>query len=103
MENSSNSVEKLVCTQNNGISFFFFWNFFLKKFICLFIFFYFFTCVPHPEPPSLLPPHTIPLGRSSALAPSIQYCASNLDWHLISYFGFVFVFFFESPLDCKEI
>ena len=29
---------------------------------------------------SLLPPHTIPLGRPSALAPSIQYPASNLDW-----------------------
>ena len=38
------------------------------------------SCVPHPEPSSLLPPHTIPLGRPSALAPSIQYCASNLDW-----------------------
>jgi len=43
------------------------------------------TCVPHPEPPSLLPPHTIPLGRPSAPAPSIQYCASNLDWWLVSY------------------
>ena len=40
------------------------------------------TCVPHPEPSSLLPPHTIPLGRPSAPAPSIQYPASNL--------GFVF-------------
>ena len=27
----------------------------------------------HPEPSSLLPPHTIPLGRPSAPAPSIQY------------------------------
>ena len=25
-----------------------------------------YTCVPHPEPSSLLPPHTIPLGRPSA-------------------------------------
>ena len=33
--------------------------------------------VPHPEPSSLLPPHTIPLGRRSAPAPSIQYCASK--------------------------
>ena len=33
---------------------------------------------------TLLPPHTIPLGRPSAPAPSIQYRASNLDWHLIS-------------------
>ena len=44
-----------------------------------------YTCVPHPEPSSLLPPHTIPLGRPSAPAPSIQYHALNLDWRLISY------------------
>ena len=43
------------------------------------------TCAPHPEPSSLLSPHTILLGRPSAPAPSIQYCASNLDWQLISY------------------
>ena len=41
------------------------------------------VCVPHPEPSSLLPPHTIPLGRPSAPAPSIQYRASNLDWRLV--------------------
>ena len=29
-----------------------------------------YTCVPHPEPPSHLPPHIIPLGHSSAPAPS---------------------------------
>ena len=44
-----------------------------------------YTCVPHSEPSSLLPPHTIPLGCPSAPAPSIQYCASNLDWRLVSY------------------
>jgi len=44
-----------------------------------------YTCVPRPEPSSLLPPHTIPLGPPSAPAASIQYCASNLDWQLISY------------------
>ena len=48
------------------------------------------------SPPwTLLPPHTISLGRPSALAPSIQYCASNLDWQLVSYmiefyWGFLF-------------
>ena len=42
----------------------------------------------HPEPSSLLPPHTIPLGRPSAPAPSIQYRASNLDWQLVSYMIF---------------
>ena len=34
----------------------------------------------NPPPSSLLPPRTIPLGRPSAPAPSIQYRASNLDW-----------------------
>ena len=37
----------------------------------------------HPEHPSHFPPHTIPLGHPSALAPSIEYRASNLDWQLI--------------------
>ena len=41
-----------------------------------------------PEPSSLLPPHTIPLGRLSAPAPSIQYRASNLDWQLVSHMIF---------------
>ena len=43
-----------------------------------------YTRVPHPEPSSLLLPHTIPLGRPSAPAPSIQCRASNLDWQLVS-------------------
>ena len=43
-----------------------------------------YTCVPHPEPSSLFPPHTIPLGRPSAPDPKIQYRASNLDWWLVS-------------------
>ena len=38
-----------------------------------------------PEPPSYLPPHTIPLGYPSAPAPSILYPASNLDWRFVSY------------------
>ena len=44
-----------------------------------------YTCVPPPEPSSLLPPHTIPLGRPSAPAPSIQDHALSLDWRLVSY------------------
>ena len=40
--------------------------------------------------------HTIPLGRSSALAPSIQYRASNLDWPLVSYMIF-YMFQCHSP------
>ena len=38
-----------------------------------------YTRVPHPELPTILPPHTIPLGHPSAPAPSIQYHASSLD------------------------
>ena len=47
-----------------------------------------YICVPHPEPSSLLPPHTIPLGHPSAPAPCIQYRALNLDWRLVSYVFF---------------
>ena len=41
--------------------------------------------VPHPEPFTLLPSHTIPLGHPSAPAPSNKYHALNLDWQFISY------------------
>ena len=44
-----------------------------------------YTRVPHPEPPSHLPPRTIFLGHPSAPAPSILYHAPNLDWRFISY------------------
>ena len=44
-----------------------------------------YTCVPHHEPPSYLPPHTIPLGHPSAPAPSFLYPASNLDWRSVSH------------------
>ena len=55
-----------------------------------------YTHVPHPEPSSLLPPCTLPLGRPSAPAPSIQYLASNLDWQLISYM-ILYMFHCHSP------
>ena len=45
---------------------------------------------------TLLPSHTIPLGHPSAPAPSIQYCASNLDWWLISYM-ILYMFQCHSP------
>ena len=75
------------------------WNIFLFFFLLLLFFFtilYWFchtsTCirhgcthVPHPEPPSHLPSHTIPLVHPSAPAPSFLYPASNLDWQFISY------------------
>ena len=49
------------------------------------------TRVPHPEPSSYLPPHTIPLGHPSTPAPSILYPASNLDWRFISYIAIIHV------------
>ena len=47
-----------------------------------FFLFLYFSCVPHPEPSSLLPPHTIPLGRPSAPAPSIQHRAQTFKVHI---------------------
>ena len=55
-----------------------------------------YTRIPHPEPSSLLPPRTIPLGHPSAPAPSIQYPASNLDWRLVAYM-ILYMFQCHSP------
>ena len=44
-----------------------------------------FTCVPHPEPSSHLPPHPIPLGHPSAPTPSTLSHASKLDGQFISH------------------
>ena len=44
-----------------------------------------YTCVPHPEHLSHLPPHPIPQGHSSAPALSTLSHASNLDWLSISH------------------
>ena len=55
-----------------------------------------YTRVPHPKPPSHLPPCTIPLGHPSAPAPSNQYQASNLDWRFISYMT-LYMFQCHSP------
>ena len=55
-----------------------------------------YTRVPHPEPSSLFPPYTIPLGHPSAPAPSIQCCASHLDWRLVSYM-ILYMFQCHSP------
>ena len=43
------------------------------------------TCVPHPEPPSHLPPHPIPLGCPCAPAFCALFHESNLDWSSISH------------------
>ena len=55
-----------------------------------------YTRVPQPEPSSLLPPRTIPLGHPSAPAPSILYPASNLDWRFVSYM-ILYMFQCHSP------
>ena len=60
------------------------------------------TCVPHPETPSHLPPHTIPLGHSSALASSTLSHASNLDWQFISYV-IIYMFQCHSPILCHPL
>ena len=54
------------------------------------------THVPHPEPPSHLPPYTIPLGHPGAPAPSFLYPASNLDWRFVSYM-ILYMFQCHSP------
>ena len=46
---------------------------------------------------TLLPPHTIPLGRPSAPAPSIQYPASYLGWRLVPYM-ILYMFQCHSPI-----
>ena len=60
----------------------------LKKIFC--------TCVPHPETPSHLPPHPIPLGHPSASAPSTLSHALNLDWRFVSYM-IIYMFQCHSP------
>ena len=69
---------------------FFFFIIFFFYFTILYWFCHTSTCichwctrVPHPEPPTHLPPHTIPLGHPSAPSPSFLYTASNLDWQQI--------------------
>ena len=43
------------------------------------------TCVPHPDPPSHLPPRPIPQDHPSAPALSTLSHASNLDWRSVSH------------------
>ena len=49
-----------------------------------------FTCVPHPKPPSCLPPHPIPLGLPSAPALSTCLMHPTCCPFLSSVFGLIF-------------
>ena len=77
------------------LTFFFFFNFTILYSFC-----HISTWIPqvYTCSPSwtLLPPRTLPLGCPSAPAPSIQYCASNLDRQLVSYM-ILYMFQCHSP------
>ena len=51
------------------------------------------TCVPHPEPPSHLPPCPIPQGHPSPPSLSTLSHASNLDWRSVSH---MIIYMFQS-------
>ena len=96
---------------HNSIPFhlvYFFFNFIFKFYNILLVlpntkfFHHRYTWFQHPEPSSLLPPHTIPLGHPNAPAPSIQYRASNLDWRLVPY-TILYVFQCHSPISSHPL
>ena len=89
-------------------TFFFFFQFYLFIYLFYFTILYWFchtltwichgcTCVPHPEPPSHLPLHPIPLGHPSAPALSTLYHTLNLDWRFISHV-IIYMFQCHSPI-----
>ena len=88
----------VTCTSFLFVSFFLFFNFAILYWFCHISTWihHRYTRVPQPESSSLLPPGTIPLGRPSVPAPSIQYHASNLGWRLISYM-ILYMFQCHSP------
>ena len=60
------------------------------------------TCIPKHEPPSHLPPHNISLGHPHALAPSMLYPASDIDWRFNSYM-IVYMFQCHSPKSSRPL
>ena len=50
----------------------------MQRWNITFFFFFFLTCVPHPDPPSHFPLHLIPLGLPSAPGPST--CLMHPTW-----------------------
>ena len=83
----------------NSSTFFFFFNFAILYSFCHTLTWvrHGCTCVPHPEPPSHLPPHPIPLCHPSAPALSTLYHASNLDWLSVSHM-IIYIFQCHSPI-----
>ena len=89
------------------LSLFFFFFSFIYLFIYFTVLYWFYhtltwirhgcTCVPHPDPPSHLPPHPIPLGHPSAPAPSTLSHALNLDWRFVSHM-IIYMFQCHSPI-----
>ena len=89
------------CIGHSKLPLLFFFPVYLFYFTILYWFCYTLTwihhgcaCVLHPETPSYLPPHPIPLGHPSAPAPSTLYHASNLDWWFISH---MIIYMFQCP------
>jgi len=87
------SFTKIIQLFRHIFFFFFFFNFTILYWFCHISTWirHRYTRVPHPEPSSLFPPYTIPLGSPSAPAPSIQYRASNLDWRLLGTFSNLYI------------
>ena len=55
------------------------------------------TCVPHPEPPSHLLPHPIPVGHPSVPSLNTLSHALNLDWWFVSQM-IIYMFQCHSPI-----
>ena len=58
-----------------------------------------YTCVPHPEPPSLLAPPPIPQGHPSAPSLSTLSHALNMDWQSVSHMIIYYVFLIPSSFE----
>ena len=100
------SKAKLACYSRYLLTSFFFSVLFIYLFY--FTIFYWFchtltwihhgcTCVPHPETPSHLPPHPVPLGHPSSPDPNTLYHECNPDWRFVSHM-LIYMFQCHSPI-----